>query len=224
MLKTISRPSEDISEYAPRLIKTKIEADKIGLLIGPGGKTIRQIQETTGTIIEIEEDGTVLIAGTDRDWAKKALDHVEALTATVQVGKIYQGTVNSIREFGAFLEILPGRDGLCHVSEISSGYIDNVADLIRVGDEFAVQVIEVDDHGRIKLSRRRALEELGEEDPLAEKIQKMSEGRGERGEGRDERGEGRGERGDRGRRGDGGDRSGGRRRQSRGGGGGGRRS
>ena len=223
MLKTISRPSEDISEYAPRLIKTKIEADKIGLLIGPGGKTIRQIQETTGTIIEIEEDGTVLISGTDRDWAKKALDHVEALTATVQVGKIYQGTVNSIREFGAFLEILPGRDGLCHVSEISSGYIDNVADLIRVGDEFAVQVIEVDDHGRIKLSRRRALEELGEEDPLAEKIQKMSEGRGERGEGRDERGEGRGERGDRGRRGDGGDRSGGRRRQSRGGGGGGGR-
>ena len=234
MLKTISRPSEDISEHAPRLIKTKIEADKIGLLIGPGGKTIRQIQETTGTIIEIEEDGTVLIAGTDRDWAKKALDHVEALTATVQVGKIYQGTVNSIREFGAFLEILPGRDGLCHVSEISSGYIDNVADLIRVGDEFAVQVIEVDDHGRIKLSRRRALEELGEEDPLAEQIQKMSEGRGERGEGRGERGEGRGERGegrgergDRGRRGDrgdGGDRSGGRRRQSRGGGGGGRRS
>lgn len=226
MLKTISRPSEDISEYAPRLIKTKIEADKIGLLIGPGGKTIRQIQETTGTIIEIEEDGTVLIAGTDRDWAKKALDHVEALTATVQVGKIYQGTVNSIREFGAFLEILPGRDGLCHVSEISSGYIDNVADLIRVGDEFAVQVIEVDDHGRIKLSRRRALEELGEEDPLAEQIQKMSEGRGERGEGRGDRGEGRGDRGDRGRRGDrgdGGDRSGGRRRQSRGGGGGGGR-
>ena len=175
----------------------------------------------------------MLIAGTDRDWAKKALDHVEALTATVQVGKIYQGTVNSIREFGAFLEILPGRDGLCHVSEISSGYIDNVADLIRVGDEFAVQVIEVDDHGRIKLSRRRALEELGEEDPLAEQIQKMSEGRGERGEGRGERGEGRGDRGegrgdrgDRGRRGDrgdGGDRSGGRRRQSRGGGGGGGR-
>ena len=93
-----------------------------------------------------------------------------------------------------------------------------------MGDEFAVQVIEVDDHGRIKLSRRRALEELGEEDPLAEQIQKMSEGRGERGEGRGERGEGRGERGDRGRRGDGGDRSGGRRRQSRGGGGGGRRS
>ncbi|MEC9149016.1 MAG: S1 RNA-binding domain-containing protein, partial [Planctomycetota bacterium] len=137
------------------------------------------------------------------------------------------------REFGAFLEILPGRDGLCHVSEISSGYIDNVADLIRVGDEFAVQVIEVDDHGRIKLSRRRALEELGEEDPLAEQIQKMSEGRGDRGEGRGDRGEGRGDRGegrgdrgDRGRRGDrgdGGDRSGGRRRQSRGGGGGGGR-
>ena len=235
MLKTISRPSEEISEHAPRLIKTKIEPDKIGLLIGPGGKTIRQIQEQTGTVIEIEEDGTVLIAGTDRDWAKKALDHVEALTATVQVGKIYQGTVNSIREFGAFLEILPGRDGLCHVSEISSGYIDNVGDLIRVGDEFAVQVIEVDDHGRIKLSRRRALEELGEEDPLAEQIQKMSEGR-ERGEGRGDRGgdrgdrggdrgrrDGRGDRGDRGgdRGGEGGDRSGGRRRQSRGGGGGG---
>ncbi|HRE99632.1 MAG TPA: polyribonucleotide nucleotidyltransferase, partial [Pirellulaceae bacterium] len=164
MLTAIPRPKEEISAHAPRLVRTKIDPDKIGLLIGPGGKTIRGIQEQTGTVIEVQEDGTVLIAGTDMEWTQKALDHVEALTATVQVGKIYNGTVNSIREFGAFLEILPGRDGLCHVSEISDGYIDNVSAILSIGDEFPVQVIEVDDHGRIKLSRRRALQELGQED------------------------------------------------------------
>ena len=183
MLTTIHRPKEDVSAHAPRLVRTKIDPDKIGLLIGPGGKTIRGIQEQTGTVIEVEEDGTVLIAGTDLEWTQKALDHVEALTATVQVGRIYTGTVNSIREFGAFLEILPGRDGLCHVSEISDGYIDNVADYLKIGDEFPVSVIEVDDHGRIKLSRRRAYEELGQEDPLAEKIKEANANRPPRGEG-----------------------------------------
>lgn len=221
MLTTIPRPSEDVSAHAPRLVRTKIDPDKIGLLIGPGGKTIRGIQEQTGTVIEVEEDGTVLIAGTDLEWTQKALNHVEALTATVQVGRIYTGTVNSIREFGAFLEILPGRDGLCHVSEISDGYIDNVADYVKIGDEFAVQVIEVDDHGRIKLSRRRALEELGQEDSLAEKIKEAnanrpprpegsSRGEGSRGEGGGRRDGGGGGRRDGGRRDGGGSRDGGR--------------
>ena len=160
-------------------------------------------------MIEVQEDGTVLIAGNDMEWTQKALNHVEALTATVQVGRIYTGTVNSIREFGAFLEILPGRDGLCHVSEIADGYIENVADYVKIGDEFQVQVIEVDDHGRIKLSRRRAFAELGLEDPLAEQIKASGAERPARGERREGSREGSRE-GNGGPRRDGGRREGGR--------------
>ena len=161
MLTTIPRPRQDISEWAPRLLRTQIEPDKIGLLIGPGGKNIRSIQETTGTVIEIEEDGTVTIASANREWAEKALSQIEAQTATVQVGKIYDGRVASIKDFGAFVEILPGRDGLCHISELSNGFVNSVTDVCQVGDDMKVLVIDVDDHDRVKLSRRRALEELG---------------------------------------------------------------
>ncbi len=167
MLTTISRPKEDISSWAPRLIRTKIDSEKIGALIGPGGKNIRGIQETTGTVIEVEDDGTVTIAASNREWADEALRQVEALTATVQVGKIYDGRVTSIKDFGAFVEIMPGRDGLCHISELSSGFVSSVADVCRVGDPMKVVVIAIDEHDRVKLSRRRALEELGLPDELA---------------------------------------------------------
>ena len=167
MLTTISRPRREISATAPRLLRTKIAADKIGALIGPGGKNIRGIQETTGAVIEVDDDGTVLIASTSKDAAEEALRSVEACTATVQIGKIYDGTVSSIKEFGAFVEILPGRDGLCHISELSSGYISSIDNVVNVGDAMKVLVIDVDEHDRVKLSRRRALEELGEEDPMA---------------------------------------------------------
>ena len=167
MLTTISRPRREISPTAPRLLRTKIAADKIGALIGPGGKNIRGIQETTGAVIEVDDDGTVLIASTSKDAAEEALRSVEACTATVQIGKIYDGTVSSIKEFGAFVEILPGRDGLCHISELSSGYISSIDNVVNVGDAMKVLVIDVDEHDRVKLSRRRALEELGEEDPMA---------------------------------------------------------
>ena len=112
MLTTIPRPKEEISEWAPRLIRTQIDPLKIGLLIGPGGKNIRGIQEATGTVIEVQDDGTVTIASTNREWAEAALAQVEACTATVQIGKIYTGRVVSLKDFGAFVEIIPGRDGL----------------------------------------------------------------------------------------------------------------
>ncbi len=217
MLTSIPRPKEDISPYAPRLIRTKIDPEKIGALIGPGGKVIRGIQEATGCVIEIDDDGTVTIASENAEWAQAALSSVEAITATVQIGKIYDGRVTSLKDFGAFVEILPGRDGLCHISELSSNYVSSVHDVLRVGDAMKVLVIDVDDHDRVKLSRRRALEELnleddlvpagepGEERPPRRRDDEGGEG-GDRGGDRGPRGD-RGDRGDRGPRG-GGDRGG----------------
>ncbi len=159
MLSTISRPNVDISDHAPRLLRTKIHPDKIGLLIGPGGKTVRNIQETTGATIDIEEDGTVLVAGPSGDIAKAALELVEAMTASVQVGRIYNGRVTSIKDFGCFVEILPGKDGLCHISELADDYVSSVTDICNVGDSLAVKVIAVDEQDRVKLSHRAALKE-----------------------------------------------------------------
>ncbi len=197
MLTTISRPKDDISPWAPRLIRTKIDPDKIGALIGPGGKNIRMIQETTGTVIEVDDDGIVTVAGSSKEFVEKALAQVEACTATVQVGKIYTGRVTSVKDFGAFVEILPGRDGLCHISELSGGYVSSVADVCREGDEMKVMVIDVDEHDRVKLSRRRALEELGLEDDMVSSDDGERPERPERGE-RDRSRRSRG--GDRGRR------------------------
>ena len=166
MLTTIPRPKDDISPWAPRLKRTSIDPDKIGALIGPGGKNIRMIQERTGTVIEVDDDGTVLVAGNSADWVAEAMAAIEACTATVQIGKIYDGCVSSVKDFGAFVEILPGRDGLCHISELSNGYVGSVTDVCNEGDELKVMVIGVDDHDRVKLSRRRAMEELGLEDDL----------------------------------------------------------
>ncbi len=167
MLSAISRPKEDISEHAPRLLRTRIDPEKIGMLIGPGGKNIRAIQESTETVIEVDDEGWVTVASMDAEMAQDALRQIEACTATVQIDKIYTGTVSSIKDFGAFIEILPGRDGLCHISELSSGYISDVSDVCQIGDEMQVMVIDVDGQDRVKLSRKRALEELGLEDEFA---------------------------------------------------------
>ena len=203
----------DISEFAPRLEQTRIDPDKIGMLIGPGGKNIRAIQERTETVIEVDNDGLVTISAADGAKVREAILAIEACTATVQIGKIYEGTVASIKDFGAFIEILPGRDGLCHISELSEGYISNVEDVCKLGDVVHVKVIEVDDHDRVKLSRRQALVELGLEDEFAG--QTAPEGGGDRGGDRGDRG---GDRGDRSRRGGSG--GGGRPRQGSGGRGG----
>ena len=160
MLSAIPRPAEDISMYAPRMLKTHIDPEKIGLLIGPGGKTIRSIQERTGASVDVENDGTVSVASSDEQSAKAAMNEINRLTASVEIGKIYEGQVTSIKEFGAFIEILPGRDGLCHISELSDEYVDNIHNICHVGDRFDVKVISIDDHDRIKLSRKAALKEL----------------------------------------------------------------
>jgi polyribonucleotide nucleotidyltransferase len=162
MLTTISRPSEELSPFAPRLKRIYIDPEKIGALIGPGGKMIRGIQEKTGVTIDVEDDGTVTIAAADEQSANAAINQVEALTASVQVGKIYDGRVTSVKDFGAFVEILPGKDGLCHISELSDEYVANVSDICQVGDTMQVKVIAVDEQDRVKLSRRSAMKELEE--------------------------------------------------------------
>ncbi len=159
MLSAIPRPNDEISPWAPRLLRTTINPEKIGALIGPGGKTIRGIQESTGAVIEVEDDGTVTVASHDAESAAAAMRKVEALTETVKIGKIYEGRVTSVKEFGAFVEILPGKDGLCHISELSDGYVNSVADVCKVGDEMLVKVIAIDDQDRVKLSRRQAMAE-----------------------------------------------------------------
>lgn len=162
MLSAIPRPRGNTAESAPRLLRTHINPEKIGLLIGPGGKTIRGIQEEVGCTIDVEEDGTVTVAAANQEIAEAGLARVDALTASVQVGKIYDGTVTSVKDFGAFVEILPGRDGLCHVSELSNEYVSSVADICSVGDAMKVKVIAVDEQDRVKLSRKAAMAELGE--------------------------------------------------------------
>ncbi len=159
MLGAIPRPRPEISQWAPRLLRTHIDPEKIGLLIGPGGKMIRSIQEATGALIEVEDDGTVSIASFNAEGAQEAMRRVEALTASVEVGRIYDGRVMSIKDFGAFIEILPGKDGLCHISELADGYVNSVADVCKVGDEMKVKVIAIDDQDRVKLSRKAVLRE-----------------------------------------------------------------
>lgn len=203
MLTAIPYPRADISQWAPRLLRTKIDPDKIGALIGPGGKNIRMIQETTGTVIEVDDDGTVTVASANEEGAKAAMAHIEACTATVQIGRIYDGRVTSIKDFGAFIEILPGRDGLCHISELSNGFVSRVMDVCKVGDDMKVLVIGVDDHDRVKLSRRRAYEELGIPDELASAEPGEGDGGGQSRD-RGDRGDRDRDRGDRPRRSDGG--------------------
>jgi polyribonucleotide nucleotidyltransferase len=193
MLSTLRAPRKTISDKAPRLLQVKINPEKIGLLIGPGGKTIRAIQEETGAKIDVEDDGTVSIAHTDAAGAEEAKRRVEALCQEIKVGAIYEGKVSSIKEFGAFIEIAPGRDGLCHISELDVGYVGRVEDVVRVGDRVTVKVIAIDDQDRVKLSR---------------KVLMQGEGDGAPGNGERPPREDRGERGDRGERRERGDRGG----------------
>lgn len=162
MLTSIRRPRGEISTNAPRLLRTKIDPAKIGLLIGPGGKTIRAIQEETGATIDITDDGTVMIACVKSEGAEDALARVEAMTEEIKVGRIYNGTVSSVKDFGAFIEIAPGKDGLCHISELSIGYVKSVDEICKVGDKLQVKVIAIDDQNRVKLSRKAVLAEQAE--------------------------------------------------------------
>src|SRR5260370_13616596 len=143
MLGTLRAPRVKISQHAPRLLQIRINPEKIGLLIGPGGKTIKGIQEATGAKIDIDDDGTVSISHMEAAGAEAAKAKVEALTEEVRIGKVYQGRVTSVKDFGAFIEILPGRDGLCHISQLDDKYVGKVEDLSKIADIMDVKVTAI---------------------------------------------------------------------------------
>ena len=157
MEKTIAAPKENISRYAPIIFKMRIPVDKIGALIGPGGKNIKRITEATEAKIDIEEDGTVTIAAANSDRLDQAKAEIEMMTAEAEVNKIYKGKVVSIQPFGAFVEILPGKDGLLHISEIEKHRINKVEDVLHLGDIVEVKCVEIDNNGKVRLSRKALL-------------------------------------------------------------------
>jgi polyribonucleotide nucleotidyltransferase len=159
MNQTISEPRREMSSHAPRIITLKVRPEKIREIIGPGGKVIRGIVEETGVKIDVEDDGTVMIASNDEAASRRAVEMVQLIVAEPEVGKIYRGTVRKIMDFGAFVEILPGTDGLVHISQLASERVRRVTDVLNEGDEVMVKVLEIDKQGKIRLSRKEALEE-----------------------------------------------------------------
>jgi polyribonucleotide nucleotidyltransferase len=155
MTAVIAKPKSELSEYAPRIITLKINPERIGELIGPGGKNIRKIIELTGVSIDVEDDGSVQVASTDSAATARAIDMIKGVTEDAEVGKIYKGKVKRIMNFGAFVEILPNKEGLVHVSELADRYVKNVEDVVKVGDEITVKVIEIDELGRVNLSKKQ---------------------------------------------------------------------
>jgi len=156
MIDTISKPRQELSQFAPRVISMQIPVDKIGLVIGPGGKNIKKIIEETGVQVDIEDDGRVFITGADVKGAEEAQRIIEGMTAEAKVGETYTGKVARIMNFGAFVEILPGKDGLVHISQLADRRVAKVEDVVKIGDTVKVKVIEIDDMGRINLSMKSA--------------------------------------------------------------------
>jgi polyribonucleotide nucleotidyltransferase len=188
MNETIGSPREELSPFAPRIITLKIDPEKIGALIGPGGKTIRSITESTGATIDVEDDGRVFIATADGEAAQKAVSMVEALTREIKVGDVFLGKVVRIMPFGAFVNLVPGKDGMVHVSELDDHRVENVEDVVKLGDEINVMVIAVEQGtGKVSLSRRAILTGESAEDRIA-----AGAGRGAGGGGRGGNGGGRG--------------------------------
>ncbi len=157
MAETLPYPREELSPYAPRMFAVHVDREKIGLVIGPGGRTIRGIQETYGVDIDVQDDGTVYVFGADGEKVEQAKKVIEDLTREVQVGEVFTGRVVSVMPFGAFVEILPGREGLLHISHLAWEHVDKTEDVAKVGDEVKVKVIEVDPEGKIRLSRKELL-------------------------------------------------------------------
>jgi polyribonucleotide nucleotidyltransferase len=158
MAEALAAPREELNKYAPRIITIMVKPDQIREIIGPGGKTIRGITAQTGVAIDVEDDGTVHIASSDSAMAKKAIDIIKGLTTEPEVGEFYMGVVRRIAEFGAFVEILPGTDGLVHISELDEKRVRATTDICKEGDEMLVKVIGIDRaSGKIRLSRREAL-------------------------------------------------------------------
>ncbi len=160
MLKAIPEPRKDVSKYAPKMLQTKIPVDKIREVIGQGGKVIQKISADCDVKIDINDDGSVFISGIDSEKTNKALQIVETIANDPEVGAIYKGKVVRIMNFGAFVEIAPGKDGLVHISKLDKGRVENVEDVVSIGDEIIVKVMEIDKQGRINLSRKDALADL----------------------------------------------------------------
>lgn len=165
MEQAIGEPRREVSGHAPRITTLKVRPEKIREIIGPGGKVIRGIVEATGVKIDVEDDGTVMIASSDEAASRKAIEMVQKIVAEAEVGKIYKGTVRKIMDFGAFVEILPGTDGLVHISQLAPERVRRVTDIVKEGDEVLVKVLEIDRQGKIKLSRKEALAETGKQSP-----------------------------------------------------------
>jgi polyribonucleotide nucleotidyltransferase len=162
MLATIPGTREELNEYAPRITKLTIDTEKIGALIGPGGKTIRSIVEQSGATVDVDNDGTVFVGATDMVSANKAINLINALTKDIEVGEKYTGKVVRTTDFGAFVELTPGKDGMVHISELADYHVPNVEDVVKVGDEIEVLVTEIDQTGRVRLSRKALLNESGD--------------------------------------------------------------
>jgi polyribonucleotide nucleotidyltransferase len=163
MAKTLAEPRKEISKYAPRIQTVKINPEKIGALIGPGGKNIKRLVEESGCEIDIEDDGTVNIFSVSPEGMKIALDAITGMTAEAEVGKIYRGKVVTIKEFGCFVEFLPGKDGLVHISELANFRVKQTEDIVKVGDDITVKCLGVDEKGRVRLSRKAAMEDRDKE-------------------------------------------------------------
>ena len=158
MSQTMATYRSELSRYAPRMYKISVPQEKIGSVIGPGGKTIRSISEDTKTTIDIGNDGTVVIGSADEATARRAIEIIEGLTKEAEVGTVYTGKVTRILNFGAMVEILPGKEGLVHISELADYRVANVEDVVKVGDEITVKAIDIDNLGRLNLSRRAVLD------------------------------------------------------------------
>jgi len=217
MAKIIPAPRADISKYAPRIETIKINPEKIGALIGPGGKNIKRLVEESGCEINIEDDGTVNIFSVSPEGMKIAKEAITGMTAEAEIGKIYRGKVVTIKDFGAFVEFLPGKDGLVHISELANFRVKQTEDIVKMGDEIWVKCLGVDEKGRVKLSRKAAMADRDKEMGGTGEGEQAPPGYNEGGDGGNE------PRGDRGGGGGGGDRERPERRERRGGSGGGDR-
>jgi polyribonucleotide nucleotidyltransferase len=160
MDKAISKPNENLSQYAPRLLTIKVEQDQIGMIIGPGGKVIQGMQRLFGVEINIEDDGTVSIASPNKENAQRAKDHIKRMTSNPEVGEIYDGVVTKIMDFGAFVEIIPGKEGLLHISQIDHKRVNKVTDYLKEGDKVTVKLIKIE-NGKFSLSRKDLLKPDG---------------------------------------------------------------
>lgn len=186
MQKAIAQPRDSLSPYAPRMLRLSVPVDKIGSIIGPGGRTIRAIIQETNTTIDVENDGTVTIGSSNQEAAQRAFSAINGLIKDLEVGEIYTGKVTRIMDFGAFVEVLPGKEGLVHISQLANYHVDKVEDEVQTGDEVTVMVTEIDRLGRVNLSRRAALEEPSvgseamESSPTSSPRPSGDDGRGQR--------------------------------------------